>query len=103
MYLIIPVKTNNGTKIISKCQSPETKPIMINTIKCIAIISQNVLENTFLRFILLIYLEYVKYFTLIFTYLGTSQSSVSTPKVDFGCKNPMFKPSAPLRGVLSIS
>ncbi len=36
-------------------------------------------------------------------YLGTSQSSVSTPCVDFGWRNPIFKPSAPRRGALSIN
>ena len=36
-------------------------------------------------------------------FFGSSQSSTSVPFVDFGCKNAMFKPSAPLRGALSIS
>ena len=35
-------------------------------------------------------------------YSGFSQSSVRTPRVDFGCRNAMFRPSAPLRGALSI-
>ena len=35
-------------------------------------------------------------------YSGFSQSSVSTPSVDFGCRKAMFSPSAPLRGALSI-
>ena len=35
-------------------------------------------------------------------YSGFSQSSVSTPSVDFGCRKAMFRPSAPLRGALSM-
>lgn len=33
---------------------------------------------------------------------GFSQSSVSTPSVDFGWRNAMLRPSAPLRGALSM-
>ena len=36
-------------------------------------------------------------------FLGFSHNSVSTPKVSFGWRKAMCKPSAPLRGVLSIS
>jgi DNA polymerase-3 subunit delta' len=35
-------------------------------------------------------------------YSGCSQSSVSTPPVDFGCKKAIFNPSAPGLGCLSI-
>ena len=36
-------------------------------------------------------------------FFGSSHSSSSTPRVAFGCKKAISRPSAPLRGALSIS
>src|SRR5690554_108512 len=40
---------------------------------------------------------------MICYFSGCSQSSVRTPPVDFGCRNPIVSPSAPARPSLSIS
>ena len=45
---------------------------------------------------------YLLFYAFMLYYSCFEQSSVSTPNVDFGCKNPIFKPSAPFLDCLSI-